>query len=155
MVDSKRHVEIPYSLQKRRVLFQKVIDEIWRLKRKCGDYLQNILIDGSATELYTTLCSEFQQDSSEKYLQDKKKWCKTVNAYLWDYLFIVGIPFNPENKHMLNHTQRMISETEEDGTAIVGIHPQFQDLLTSRRSAYAEGDKLDKERGILSDTVYL
>jgi hypothetical protein len=76
----------------------------------------------------------------------------SVNAYLWDYLFITPIPFNPENKHMLNHTQRMMQETEDNGSAMVGIHPQFQDLITSCRSAYSSGNKLDKERGVFADT---
>jgi hypothetical protein len=53
---------------------------------------------------------------------------------------------------MLNRTQRMIEGTEDDGTAIVGIHSQFQDLITSCRSAYVENEKLSKERGVFADT---
>jgi hypothetical protein len=53
---------------------------------------------------------------------------------------------------MLNHAQRMIEETEENGTAIVGIHSSFEDLITSCRSAYAVEDKLDKERTVHADT---
>ena len=37
-------------------------------------------------------------------------------------------------------------------SAILGIHPQFEDLITSCRSAYAIEDKLDKERTVFADT---
>jgi hypothetical protein len=46
----------------------------------------------------------------------------------------------------------MMEETEDDGTAIVGINKQFEDLITSCHSAYAIEDKLDKERTVFADT---
>ena len=53
---------------------------------------------------------------------------------------------------MLNHTQRMMAETEDDGSAIVGISSIFEDLITSCRSAYVENEKLNKERGVFADS---
>jgi hypothetical protein len=133
--------------------FRDILDEIWRLYHRCHgrEYLRNILMDASATELYTALCNEFDQNSSRKYLEDKQKWCEERNVYLGDHMYICPIPFNPQGKYMLNHTQRMIEFQEDDGTAIVGIH-KFEDLITSMRSAYAEGDKLDKTRGVFADS---
>jgi hypothetical protein len=55
-------------------------------------------------------------------------------------------------RDMLNHTQRIIQETEDDGSALVAIHKQFEDLITSCRSAYAVEDRLDKERTVHADT---
>jgi hypothetical protein len=56
-------------------------------------------------------------------------------------------------RDMLNHTQRIIQETEDDGSALVAIHEQFNDLIISCRSAYAVEDKLDKkERTVHADT---
>jgi hypothetical protein len=46
----------------------------------------------------------------------------------------------------------MITEEEQDGSAIVGINCSFEDLITSCRSAYAVEDKLDKERAVFADT---
>jgi hypothetical protein len=147
-------VQIIYSKEFTRPLFQDIINEIWRLYHKCNgrEYLQNILIDASATELYTALCNEYDQNSSQKYLADKQKWCKERNKYLGDDLFICPIPFNPQGRYMLNHAQRMIEFQEDDGTAIVGIHNEFGDLIASCRSSYAEGDKLDKTRGVFIDS---
>ncbi len=49
--------------------------------------------------------------------------------------------------------QRIMEEIEDDGTALVAIHPSFEDLITSCRSAYAVEDKLDKkERTVHADT---
>ena len=44
-------VQILYSREFLRVLFQEIIDKVWRLKNKCNGNLKNILIDASATEL--------------------------------------------------------------------------------------------------------
>jgi hypothetical protein len=160
-------VQIIYSKEFNRSVFQDIINTIWQLKTKCNGNLQNILMDASATELYTTLCNEFNQNPSQVYLRDKQNWCKSVNTYLENHLFVVPIAFNSPTggkymlnhtqtptggKYMLNHTQRMIEETEDNGTAMVGIHPSFEDLITSMRSAYAVEDKLDKERTVFADT---
>lgn len=109
-------------------------------------------MDASATELYTTLCNEFNQNSSQKYLRDKQEWCKKVNTYLENHLFICPIPFNPQGKTMLNHAQHILEEKDTDGSAIVGIHSQFEDLIISMKSAYVEEDCLDKERTVHADT---
>jgi hypothetical protein len=109
-------------------------------------------MDASATELYTTLCNEFNQNPSQKYLREKQEWCKKINSYLENHLFVCPIPFNPQGKYMLNHTQRMIQETEDDGTAMVGLHGSFGDLITACRSAYMENEKLSKERGVFADS---
>ena len=53
---------------------------------------------------------------------------------------------------MLNHVQRMLEEKDDDGSALVGIHEQFKDLIAACRSAYATEDKLDKERTVHADT---
>jgi hypothetical protein len=145
-------VQIIYSCEYSRPVFQDIIDEIWRLKNKCNGNLQNILMDASATELYTTLCNEFNQNPSQKYLREKQDWCKKVNSYLENHLFICPIPFNPQAKYMLNHTQRIMQETEDDGTAMVGLHSSFGDLITACRSAYMENEKLSKERGVFADS---
>jgi hypothetical protein len=145
-------VQIIYSKEFSRPVFTDIISEIWQLKRKCNDNLQNILMDAANTELYTTLCNEFNQNNSQQYLRDKQAWCKKVNTYLENHLFICPIPFSVQGRNMLNHTQRMIEETEDNGPAMVGIHSQYTDLITSCRSAYAVEDKLDKERTVFSDT---
>jgi hypothetical protein len=52
------------------------------------------------------------------------------------------VPFQKQGREILSHTRRLIEETEDNGTALVGIakHKQFEDLITSMRSAYAVED---------------
>ena len=145
-------VQILYSREFTRPIFQDILNEIWSLKNRCNGNLKNIIMDAANTELYTALCNEFKQDPSQQYLRDKQAWCKQTDSDIMRYLFVIPIPFNPQGKTMLNHTQRMLEEKEDDGSAIVGIHKQFEDLVTSCRSAYATEDKLDKERTVHSDT---
>lgn len=68
-------IQIIYSKEYTRPLFQDIINEVWELKRKCGDSLQNIIIDAANTELYTSLCTEFNQNASRKYLEEKQRHC--------------------------------------------------------------------------------
>lgn len=102
-------VQIVYCREfEKREVFQNIINEIYRLKTKCGNNLKNIIIDAAATELYTTLCTEFKQNPLLKYLQDKQKMVKDYNRYLGKYCFIVPVAFGSTTqggKTMLNHTQ--------------------------------------------------
>jgi hypothetical protein len=95
---------------------------------------------------------EFNQNPSLQYLRDKQAWCRDTDSNILRYLFVVPVPFNPQGKAMLNHTQRLLSEKEDDGSAIVGIHKSFEDLITACNSAYAIDDRLDKERTVHNDT---
>jgi hypothetical protein len=103
-------VQIVYCREfENREVFQNIINEIWRLKTKYGDKLKNIIVDASATELYTTLCTEFNQNPSLKYLQDKQKMVKDYNTYIGKYCFIVPVAFGSTTqggRTMLTHTQR-------------------------------------------------
>jgi hypothetical protein len=149
-------VQIIYCKEFSQPDFRNILDTIWQLYHKCHgrEYLQNILMDASATELYTALCSEFDQNSSQSYLADKQRWCKEgKDRYIGDYLFVCPISFNPQGRYMLNHAQRIIEFQEDDGTAVVGIdRDHFGDLITACRTAYAEGDKLLKDRGVFADS---
>jgi hypothetical protein len=74
---------------------------------------------------------------------------------LGNHLFIVPVAFGSQStggRIMLNHAQRIIQETEEDGSALVAIHKSFEDLITSCHSAYAIENKLDKERTVHAET---
>jgi hypothetical protein len=84
---------------------------------------------------------------------------KDYNGYLGNYCFIVPVAFGSTTqggRTMLNHAQRMIEETEEtednEKSALLALHPSFQDLIDSCRSAYAINDRLDKERTVHNDS---
>jgi hypothetical protein len=45
-------------------------------------------------------------------------------------MFIVPVPFSIEGAKMLQHTNWLLEETEEDGSSLIGIHPSSDKLLT-------------------------
>ena len=50
---------------------------------------------------------------------------------------------------MLQHIKWLLEEKEEDGSSLIAIHPSFEKLLTSLRTAIANEYKLQKD-----DTSY-
>ena len=89
------------------------------------------------TEMYTALCNEYGQNPSLQYLQDKQAFCKKVNGYLENHLFITPIAFSLHGQEMLTHTKWLIEEKDDDGTAMVAIDKRYDKLITSCKSAYA------------------
>ena len=52
-------------------------------------------------------------------------------------MFVVPVPFSVEGAHMLQHAKWLLEETEVDGSSLIAIHPTFEKLLTSLRTAVA------------------
>jgi hypothetical protein len=53
----------------------------------------------------------------------------------------------------LQHTKWLLEETEDDGSSLIAIHPTFEKLLTSLRTAIANEYKLDKEQTSYDDIL--
>ena len=56
-------------------------------------------------------------------------------------MIVVPVPFSIEGAHMLQHTQWLLEETEDNGSSFA-IHPSFEKLLTSLRTTVANEYKL-------------
>jgi hypothetical protein len=54
---------------------------------------------------------------------------------------------------MLQHAKWLLEENEEDGSSLIAIHPSFEKLLTSLRTAVASKYKLDKEQTSYNDIL--
>ena len=117
--------------------------------------MQNILLDASATEMYTALCHQFNQNPSLSYLQDKQALVKKMGSQgqLERYLFVVPIPFQTKGQDLLGHLKWIIEETDEDGKAMVAIDKRFDNVITSLRTAQATEYRLDKEATVNDDTL--
>jgi hypothetical protein len=68
-------------------------------------------------------------------------------------MIIVPVPFSIEGAHMLQHTKWLLEETEDDGSSLIAIHPTFEILLSSLRTAVANEYKLDKEQTSYDDIL--
>lgn len=66
-------------------------------------------------------------------------------------MFVVPVPFNPEGAEMLQHTKSLLEDPEN----LLAIHPSFDKLLTSLRTAVSLNDsyKLDKENTTYDDIL--
>ena len=56
--------------------------------------------------------------------------------FLEQQMFVIPVPFNKEHKHMLAHCKEMM----EYQNGQVAIHPGFNKLITSLRTAVEKGD---------------
>jgi hypothetical protein len=77
----------------------------------------------------------------------KQKWCKDHSTYLENQMMVVPVPFGPEGASMLQHMKFLI----EDSDVLLQIHPKFEKLMTSLRTAVAQEYKLDKEQTVHPD----
>lgn len=68
-------------------------------------------------------------------------------------MFVVPVPFSIEGAKMLQHAKWLLDEKEEDGSSLVAIHPSFEKLLTSLRTAVANEYKLSKEETSYNDIL--
>jgi hypothetical protein len=68
-------------------------------------------------------------------------------------MMVVPVPFSIEGAHMLQHSKWLVEETEEDGSSLIAIHPTFEKLITSLRTAVATEYKLRKEETSYSDIL--
>ena len=77
-------VQIIHSSEMQRPVFQDAINEIKRLVSKChyGNGIQNITLDASNVEVYTTLCQIYGQPTSLQYLKERQQYAKQVNRPL-------------------------------------------------------------------------
>ena len=112
-----------------------------------------IIIDASNVEVYTTLCQLYGQSTSLQYLKEQQLHAKKVNRPLEEYLFVTLVPFSTQHKNLLAHLKRIIEDTDSNGTAIVAIHPKFQELVTALRTATATELDLNKNDTVNDDTI--
>jgi hypothetical protein len=123
--------------------FSSMIDRIWEIKKQYG--FTAIYCDAANPSIWQDLKREFGERYDSKYVfstiaeYDKKGW--DINSIMR----IIPVPFSVNHAKMLQHTKSLL----EDPHNLIAIHPRFDKLITSLRTAVAEEYKLKKE-----DTSY-
>ena len=110
-------------------------------------------VDAANPEVWQALKREFSEPYSERYIKDQMAYAKRYNLNLEDQMFVVPVPFSVEGAHMLQHAKWLLEETEVDGSSLIAIHPTFEKLLTSLRTAVATEYKLRKDETAHSDIL--
>ena len=130
--------------------FNIMIDRVWEIKQRCG-HLSNIYVDAANPVVWDALKREFNEPYNDQYVKDKIAYCKKNNIDVENRMFIVPVPFNPEGAEMLQHTKSLLEDPEN----LLAIHPSFDKLLTSLRTAVSLNFsyKLDKENTTYDDVL--
>jgi hypothetical protein len=150
LVDGK--IQVIHAEEYDRPDFADMINEVWKLKQRCG-HVTNIYCDAANPVVWQGLKREFSEPFNEQYISDQKAECKKYNLYLEDRMFVVPVPFSIEGAKMLQHAKWLLDEKEEDGSSLIAIHPSFEKLLTSLRTAVANEYRLDKEQTSYNDIL--
>jgi hypothetical protein len=125
-----------------------MIDRIWDLgHNKCR--ATNIMVDAANPEIIEALKREFGESMDWNFIHDRIAWCKKYNTYVEDTMLVVPVPFSVEGRKMLQHAKYL----SEDPEGLVAIHPKFQKLLVSLRTAIATEYKLDKSQTSFNDLL--
>jgi hypothetical protein len=150
LVDGK--IQVIHAEEYDRPNFTDMINVIWSLKQQYG-HVTNIYVGAANPEVWQTLKKEFGEPYNQQYISDQRIECRKYNFHLEDRMIIVPVPFSIEGAHMLQHTKWLLEETEDDGSSLIAIHPTFEKLLTSLRTAVANEYKLDKEQTSYDDIL--
>jgi hypothetical protein len=100
--------------------------------------VNNIIVDSANPEIITALKIQFREPHNEQYIRDKISWCRQNNQHLENYMMVVPRSFSVEGKQMLQHISSLLDQV------LLAIPPQFENLISSLRSAVATEWKLDK-----------
>lgn len=147
LFDNRIHVM--FAEEYDRPNFNEMISKVWELKQQCG-YMSNIMVDAANPEIIEALKREFGESTDWNYIHDRITWCKQYNQFLEDSMFIVPVPFSVGGgRKMLQHAKYLL----EDPEGLVAIHPSFQKLLISLRTAVATEYKLDKTQTSHNDCL--
>ena len=150
LVDGK--IQVIHAEEYDRPNFTDMINVVWKLKQQYG-HISNIYVDAANPEVWQALKKEFGEQYNSQYINDQRIEYRKYNFHLEDRMIIVPVPFSIEGAHMLQHTKWLLEETEDDGSSLIAIHPTFEKLLTSLRTAIANEYKLDKEQTSYDDIL--
>jgi hypothetical protein len=151
LVDGK--IQVIHAEEYDRPDFSDMINEIWKLKQKCG-HITNIYCDSANPVVWQSLKREFDEPFDEKSVREKKAYAMKYNLHIEDQMFVVPVPFAIEGAKMLQHAKWLLEEKDEDCSSLVAIHKErFHKLVTALRTAIANEYKLDKEQTSYNDIL--
>jgi hypothetical protein len=150
LVDGK--IQVIEASEYQRPNFTDMIEKIWQLKQRYG-YVSNIYVDSANPEVWQALKREFGENYNDQWVRDQIAECRKYNLHVENRMFVVPVPFSVEGAKMLQHTKWLLDERDEDGSSLIAIHPSFDKLLISLRTAVANEYRLDKTETSFNDLL--
>lgn len=125
--------------------YQDVIDRIWTIKRKYG--ISTLYCDAANPVIWKPLKRMFHENDNEKYVFTKIAEYTKSNIKPSTVMRVIPVPFSINHVKMLQHLSALLD------SGFIQIHPRFENLTTSLRSAVSIDYKLDKTRSAHNDLL--
>jgi hypothetical protein len=117
--------------------FQQMIDRVWEIKKKYGT-LSTLYCDAANPVVWQSLKKMMGENSNDSYVFSRLAFYDKQGSSPSSEMRIIPVPFSINHAKMLQHLKLLIDE------GFIAIHPRFEKLITSLRTAVATEYKLDK-----------
>jgi hypothetical protein len=107
-------------------------------------------VDAANPEIWSSIKRMLAEPHSERFVFDKLSYFKKNNMNPALYMRCIPVPFSTHGAKLLQATKSLV----EDKNGLVAIHPKFDKLLTSLRTAISNDlYKLSKEETSYHDIL--
>jgi hypothetical protein len=145
------HIEVIIGDLFARPSFQSMLDEVWKLKQRCG-YISNIYVDSSAPSYIDALKSQFEESTDWHYIHERMRWHEQHGTRLENEFLIIPVSFGKFGAEMLQRASAILDQKDEEGNSVIAIDKdRFPRLITALRTAQAENYRLNKEQSSFHD----
>ncbi len=144
-VDGK--IQVIIAEEYSRPEFSDMLDRVWEIKRDYG--ISAVYVDAANPAIWSSLKKMFNEPYADSYVFEKLAYCRKHNLDPADYMRIVPTPFSIEGRKMLQNAKSLL----EDPKQFILIHPMFDKLLISLRTAVATEYKLQKDQTSYNDIL--
>jgi hypothetical protein len=145
---------IIHSEEYHRPELQSMLDLIWDLRKQYGN-IANIYVDGSAPVVWQSLKQMLGELWNESYMKTVIDSCKQFHTPLEKRMVVVPVNFSTEHRKLLQGMKWAVEYTDNEGKPLIGIHPRYEKLITSLRTAVTTTDPytLNKVETSFSDSL--
>jgi hypothetical protein len=129
------HVRVCYANQHSRQDHNEMVSVVWDLIQRFN--ITKVLVDASAPSFIRALKLQWSERADYENVKKEQR----------EYMLVEPVAFGVEHKQLLYHAKFMLENKYLD------IHPSFDKLITSLRSAWAKDGVLDKELTSFDDIL--
>jgi hypothetical protein len=143
-VDGK--VQVIYAEDFERADYNEMLQKVWELylKYNFNGTTDRIYIDAANPSFIRSL--KIQLEERQDYEDEIQEYQKSKVFTDWEqYMTVIPVPFARYHKDMIAHCKLLLSKE------LIAIHPRFDKLITSLRTAVDNEGILDKEATSYND----
>jgi hypothetical protein len=142
---SNGKVQVLDAIEIENAEYNDVIDRVWNIKKKYG--ISTLYCDAANPVIWKPLKRMFHESDNEKYVFSKLAEYTKSNIKPSTVMRVIPVPFSINHVKMLQHLAALLY------SGFIMIHPLFENLITSLKSAVSIDYKLDKTRSAHNDLL--